>query len=188
MWRLGVSLLVAILSAPITARSAGPPLTLTVQPSSANYAPGERPGLQLTLTLSPSASASATVCAFPHGTVRVLRVMRDGVRVRPERSIVYFDANPESSETASLVTLRPGQTVAIPYDVSGALGAVGTYALRDIRLSKRPGRAHKVFVYPLSSPGTFTVQLAYKYAGPDGGLPNVARSPVVSNLATFHLQ
>src|SRR5689334_6555100 len=71
-----------------------PPITLSIQPSTAQYASGDAISLQLVLALDPSATASVTVCTFVPGSFRVLRLERNGIRLAPVRSAATFIEDP----------------------------------------------------------------------------------------------
>lgn len=184
---LTVGLLVAATLVTGQGSGAASDVTLTVQSSKAVYAVAEAPAFAMTLSLASSAPGPVTICPIPVGTVRALRVTRDGARVRPTRAVRLFYEHPEVFQLAALATLSPGQNASIAYHVPTGSDGV-TPQLEDVRVATRVTRSHKVLRYPLVRPGLYEVQFAYNYQGPDGGHPDVLRGRVVSNVVTFTLQ
>jgi len=177
---------VSSLAAPRQAAAAGT-VTFTVQASKATYAAGETPAFTMTLALAAGAPGPVTVCPLDFGSVRILRVTRDGVRVRPTRTVMRFYEEPAVFQKEALTALVPGSSVAIPYDPGVAVDG-GTPELHDVRTAPRITRDHKVLRYTLTRPGAYVVQFAYHYQGPDGGRPNVLKTRIPSNVVNFSLQ
>jgi hypothetical protein len=166
---------------------AAPALTLAVQASKAEYAAGEMPAFTMTLSLATSAPAAVAVSPIPVGNIHVLRVTRDGVRLRPVHRGVLFYEDPSVFQEAALRDLLPGESVSVPYHVFLAEDGVSP-ALDDVHTPTRITRGHRLLHYTLERPGAFDVQFAYDYAGPDGGRSNVFRARVPSNVVTFTLR
>jgi hypothetical protein len=168
-----------------SASAALPAPALVLQPSSFQLAPTDQSPLQMTLELPQTAPGGITVCTFTPGSIRVLRVRRDGTPVHATRSVRLFEEDPIALQGAQLVTLAPGNSTTLPFALTR--GTDGSLSVSDVRLGKHAGRPHKVLRYTLSSPGTYTLQLAYRYSGPDGGNANVFRGQAASNTVTITL-
>ena len=176
---------VVSLGTAFSSASASATVTLDAQASKAEYALGEPLGLQLTLSLSASAPGAITVCARSTGTIRILRLQRDGVAVRPRKTTLFFEEDPAVLQEQALQTVAPGGSIGIAYGETSLRGDYPT--LRDVRVGRRSGRPHKALVYDLPGPGAYTLLLAYDYNGRDGGQANVLRTRVVSNTVSFRL-
>ncbi len=179
---LGASTLVVAFAA--TARAVDT-LTFTVAPSQPSYLVGEPIDLALSLSLDPLAPAPALVTTFSPGAVRVKRITRNGVVVKPVKTSIDFEEDPNLAHLEALHVLFPASSVPLPFDVfPEGLAASQVVAVRLGRVK------HQAKVYTLDGPGSYTVQLLYQFKHPrDPGLPpvpsDVVRRPVRSNVASF---
>lgn len=182
--RMTMACIVGMSALVLSSAWAAPAVTLTAQASKGEYAPGEQPELTLTLGLAASDPAPVTVCPRATGVVRVVRLTRNGVRIAPRRSVIFFGEDPALIQERSLRTLAPGQTVTISYAASPGMS---NPKFMDARVTSRPRRPYKVFVYDFPGAGQYDLQLSYDYNGPDGGRADVLRSRVLSNVVTFRM-
>jgi hypothetical protein len=188
---LGAVLCALALAVALQPAHADDPLTLVVTPSAPSYSISDSAFgvfLDLQLNLDNSALSAVRVTQHPYGSIRVKRVTRNGVVVKPFTRIVNFDQGPASVQLEKLTTLPPGGSVAIPFNVQIDEG-IGVL-INSVRLGRNK---HKSRVYPLSGAATYTVQLTYQLRRPAGqaplpsGPPDVVRRKILSNVASFTL-
>jgi hypothetical protein len=168
-----------------TAVRAADPLTLTVTPSQPSYALGEQIELLLSLSLDPLEPLPVLVTRFSPGAIRVKRLTKDGVVIKPAKKSIDFEEDPLLMHLEELYSLLPGSSVPLPFDVqlNGPTGA--------LLVTARLGRVkHQARVYALDGPGSYTVQLIYQFKHPrDPTLPpvpsGVVRRAIRSNVASF---
>jgi hypothetical protein len=160
-------------------------LTFTVDSSKHTYRLTEPIVLTLTLNLDRRAPTSVTVNTFEAGTITVAEALLNGQGISPMDWLAVFDDSLEGLQLNSLVALAPGQSVSIPFDV---LAAQGGGALISDEVFPPDGTLPMASVFPLTAPGSYTLQLQYQYTGLDGGQPNVFRGVVVSNAVNFRLR
>jgi hypothetical protein len=177
---LGSLLLVAAASPALGAKT--PPLTLNVAASAPTYNVGDQ--VVLTVTVTNSSTAPVTASVFAPGSLRVVGLKRDGVKIPPTTTLMNFDEDPNFLRVEALTSIAPGGNAAIPFDVDldGAVGVIIT----TVKLAKGP-HEHKASVYRLTGPGLYTLSLDYHYTGPDNGQPNVFHGTLKSNEVSFRL-
>jgi hypothetical protein len=177
-----VAVLVLALVAGTASRTpcASLPLTLSASPSASSYAVGDQ--IELTLTLTNVSGAPVTASTFPHGSLRLVGLTRDGVRIRPSRGVIHFEENPNLLRVEALTSIMPAGSAGIPFDVD-LDDAVGS-SITIVKLGSAT-RPHKTIVYRLTGPGLYRFRLKYRYAGPDGGNPNVFHRTLTSNEVSF---
>ena len=105
-----------------------------------------------------------------------------GTRSPPPPSSVSFETDPLELQVERLVTLAPGESADIPFDVQLAdAGSVATYD------TLHGNQQHTSTAFALSGPGVYTIRLSYRYWGADGGKSGVVRTLLVSNDVTFEV-
>jgi hypothetical protein len=162
---------------------AGPrPLTLTVTPSASTYNIGDQ--VALTVTLNNVSAGAVTASAYAPGNLRVVGLKRDGVAIRPSKTVMDFEEDPNLLRVEALTSIAPGGNASIHFDVDldGTAGVI----LTGVKLGKGV-HEHKAFVYRLSGPGLYTFTLRYRYKGPDNGQPSVFHGKLTSNEVSFQL-
>jgi hypothetical protein len=159
-------------------------LSLSAQTSKNSYKLTEPIVLTLTLSLSAGSPGNVIVDTFEPGTISLVEATLDGQNINPTQTFKAFDEAPEFLQINSLKQLSPGQSVTIPIDVS--FSAPGSQFIADEDFPA-DGTLPVAALFPLSMKGRYSLQFAYQYTGPDGGLPNVFRGQVISNLVAFHL-
>jgi len=182
---LRVAFLALVASIIVAPGASASPLTLTIQPSSVQYA-SEDPNpivLQAVLTLASSAAAPVTVCTLG-GSIRVLGLKRDGALVRPVPTSVHFYAGAQFLQRQNLVSVAPGGSATIRL----VLPRMPDHSavLEEVHIPNEP-LTPSGFEYVMPSPGQYTFALRYRYNGPDGGHADVFRGTVTSNTVTVTL-
>lgn len=158
------------------------PLELTIHTDKPTYDLGEP--ISLAVTLKNVSSVVQTVSAFDVGNIAVAELTKDGKAVPPLRTSISYEQDPFVLQRGRLTSLRPGQQVAIPYDVDLAEGRF--YEVSTPLLSTTAH--HQLLVYRLVGAGSYALRLQYGYSGPDAGFANVFRGTISSNPAVFHVR
>lgn len=159
-------------------------LTLSAQTSKNSYKLTDPIVLTLTLRLSAGSPGNVIVDSFEPGTISLVEATLDGQNINPTQTFKPFDEAPEFLQINALTQLSPGKSVNIPIDVS--FSAPGSQFIADENFPA-DGTLPVAALFPLSMKGRYSLQFAYRYTGPDGGLPNVFRGQVLSNVVAFHL-
>jgi len=179
-----------------------PPPRFIIKTSASVYRLGDTIGLTLTL-VAPDGNPPWTVCTFAPGSVSVVFIKRNGVRLsESSHSIADFPDSPFSLQLMSLVDLLPGTAVRIPFPLgTSSSGAAllyetsdrGAYSVvfidpitKEQTVTEVP--AFDTKVYDFGQPGTYSIKLRYHFSG--GLLPsrNVCTDIIDSNEVTLTIQ
>jgi hypothetical protein len=126
-------------------------------------------------------SGEVTVATFEAGTIKVISASVDGKPIVPSFALVRFVDDPVLAQVGSLRTMEPREHVLIPLDTSNVPGT-GSHLIVE-ELHQVVGNI--AWIYSLTKPGLYKLQLAYQYTGPDNGSANVFRDRILSNVVTF---
>jgi hypothetical protein len=140
---------------------------------------------QVTLTLAAWATAPVTVCTFSGGTLTVIGLTANGVRMRATRNVSFPVEGVATFQSRSLVTLQPGASVNILFQLLRDEVDHSVF-VSDLHPANVPGPDTEQD-YTLTAPGKYAFRLAYHYRGPDGGHSDIFRQSITSNVVTMTL-
>ncbi|MDB4970269.1 MAG: hypothetical protein JWN44_5958 [Myxococcales bacterium] len=122
-------------------------------------------------TIQNGTRSRLALAATSIGTIEVIELLRDGIRVEPIEGWIKYYRSPGIIQIVSLQTLEPHASTTFTYSP----------------LDWAPGSAMSVIYQYPPAPGHYRIRVAYQYGGGDNGRNNVFRGRLVSNDALFEV-